>query len=394
MTATGARSTPLHLGAFIVLGSGTLLLGPSLDSLRDAAGVSKSRIGLLFTATAIGYLLGSLAAGRVLQRQPAHRVLAIGAFIMSAALLSITTVHALGTLALFEALLGLGAGLVDVTGNTVVLWIHKGGPIMNALHLCFGIGATLAPVLVGRSLAWSDGIAWAYVIVAAAFAVLGLLALSRPSPTDPHMVGERGLPSGKGKLVALGVAFFVSYVGVELGFSGWIFDYGVARGLDRVGQASWLGTGFLAAFTLGRLLSIPIAGRLRPLAVLGGDVLLCVVGLAILLMGRSDLAAMWAGTVVFGLGTASMFPTMLSLAEPHIPSTSAVTSAFLVGAALGSMFVPWIIGALIDRSGASAMPWVVLAGTVICALVIVAFDRTAKRDSAGAALAPTLGTHA
>jgi FHS family Na+ dependent glucose MFS transporter 1 len=283
---------------------------------------------------------------------------------------------------------------VDVTCNTVVLWIHKGGPVMNALHLCFGIGATLAPVLVGRSLAWTHGIRAGYLVVAGAMVVLGAMALTRPSPRNPHMDAGRGLPPGKGRLVLIGVAFFISYVGVELGFAGWIFDYGVARGLNRVGQASWLGTGFLAAFTVGRLLSIPVAGRVVPRLVLAADVVACLAGLTILLAGGRNLGAMWVGTIVFGLGTASMFPTMLSLAEPHIPSTSAVTSAFLVGAALGSMFVPWIIGALIDRTGASALPWVVLGGTMICALVIVVFDRAARRDSAGAVAGSALGMHA
>lgn len=368
-------STPLHLGAFVALGCVTLLLGPSLETFRLGAGVSRARIGLLITTSAGGYLFGSLLSGRLLRHRPAHHVMSAGLVIMAAAMAMITAAHGLGALAAFEVVIGFGAGFVDVTGNSVVLWTHRGGPVMNALHLCFGLGATAAPILVNRSLAWTNSIRGAYLIVAAVMVALAAVIGRRPSPPDPHNdVSGSGFPQGKGLQVGLVVLFFMAYVGVELGFVSWIFEYGVARGLDRQREASWLGTAFLAAFTLGRLISIPVATRVRPRAVLRSDVLLCVTGLTVMLIGGRQVASMWTGTIMFGLGTASMFPTMLSLAEPHIPSTSTVTSAFLVGSSVGSMFLPWVIGALIDRFGPAAMPIVVLVGTGICATMVVAFD--------------------
>jgi len=372
-------STPLHLGAFVALGCVTLLLGPSLETFRLGAGVSRARIGLLIATSAVGYLFGSLLSGRLLRSRSSHHVMSAGMVIMAAAMALITTVHGLWALAVFEVVIGFGAGFVDVTGNSVVLWTHRGGPVMNALHLCFGLGATTAPILVNRSLAWTNSIRGAYLIVAAVVVALAVVIGRRPSPPDPHDdVSGSGIPKGKGLQVGLVVLFFMAYVGVELGFVSWIFEYGVARGLDRQREASWLGTGFLAAFTLGRLISIPVATRVRPRAVLRSDVVLCVTGLTVMLIGGRQVAAMWTGTIMFGLGTASMFPTMLSLAEPHIPSTSTVTSAFLVGSSVGSMFLPWVIGALIDRFGPAAMPIVVLVGTVICATMVVAFDAVSR----------------
>ena len=376
-------STPLHLGAFVALGCVTLLLGPSLETFRLGAGVSRARIGLLITTSAVGYLFGSLMSGRLLRHRPAHHVMSVGLVIMAAAMAMITAAHGLWALAAFEVLIGFGAGFVDVTGNSVVLWTHRGGPVMNALHLCFGLGATAAPILVNRSLAWTNSIRGAYLSVAALIVALAVVIGRRPSPPDPHdHVRGSGIPKGKGLQVGLVVLFFMAYVGVELGFVSWIFEYGVARGLDRQRQASWLGTGFLAAFTLGRLISIPVATRVRPRAVLRSDVLLCITGLTVMLIGGRQVAAMWTGTIMFGLGTASMFPTMLSLAEPHIPSTSTVTSAFLVGSSVGSMFLPWVIGALIDRYGPAAMPIVVLVGTGICATMVTAFDVVSRRRDA------------
>ncbi len=384
MTAVspGARptnTTPLYLGGFILLGSTTLLIGPSLEVFRNGAHVSKSRIGLLFTAAAVGYLVGSIITGQLLKRTKVHTVLSAGLLISAAAIAALSSVHIFWALVFLQALNGFGGALVDVTGNAAVLWIHKGGPVMNALHLCFGIGATLAPLLVSRSLAWTNSLRAAYLFLAAILAVLAVALLLRQGPANPHSAEAKGVPSGKGLLLAIGALFFVFYVGVEFGFAGWIFDYGVARGLDRRTTATWLGTAFLAMFTFGRVLSIPLAKRFTPWQVLLGDCGVCCVALVILLIGRDSVIALWTGTIGFGLGAASMFPSMLSFAEPAIESTSTVTSAFLGGASIGSMIIPVAIGNLLDKSGPTAMPIVVLAGTIACGITIVAFRRESTK---------------
>jgi MFS transporter, FHS family, Na+ dependent glucose transporter 1 len=375
------RSTTLHLGSFIALGCSTLILAPSLETFRVGAGVSKGAIGVLFTAGAVGYMIGSMVAGRLLASRKAHHVLATGTFIAAGMLVGLTSVHHLAALILLQLGLGAGGGLVDVTGNSVVLWQHKGGAVMNALHLFFGVGATLAPVIVSRSLAWTNSLRAGYLLVAIVLIGFGVWALLLTGPENPHEVGSRGFPAGKMRLVVLGMAFFVAYVGLEVGFIAWIFDYGVAKGLDRNSQASWLGTAFLASFTVGRLISVPMATRLSPRRAMFADLGLCALGMAVMIAGRDALAPMWIGTVIFGLGTASMFPTMLSLVEPYIPSTSAVTSSFLIGSSIGSMTIPWAIGVLIERNGARTLPFTMLVGIVGCTLAVAFFLRSAALRS-------------
>ena len=372
-------STRLHLGSFIALGCSVLILGPSLETFRLGAHVSKSQIGLLISAGSVGYLLGSVLTGRLLQRYLAHRVLGTGLLAIALTLVGLTSVHSLIALAALESFLGVGAAMVDVTGNTVVLWVHKGGAIMNALHLAFGVGGILAPIIVSKSLSWTDGIRAGYLVVAAAVAMIAVAVLLRPSPENPHQVGSRGFPSGKSRLLILAMLWFVSYAWVEVGFQSWIFEYGTARGLNRLTQAAYLGTTFLVAFSLGRLISIPLASRASARIMMFADLALCIVGLCVMLVGGRNVVAMWTGTILFGFGTASMFPSMLSMAEPNIPSTSSVTSTFLIGSSIGSIFLPVLIGALIDRHGPIAMPATVLAGTMVNGGIVFAFDRTARR---------------
>jgi fucose permease len=107
------------------------------------------------------------------------------------------------------------------------------------------------------------------------------------------------------------------------------------------------------------------------------DIGLTIAGLAVMLF-VPDSSAMWLGSALVGVGTASLFPSMLTLAEPVLPSTGFVTSAFLAGSSIGSMTFPFAIGYLLDRTGANAVPTVLLGGTIACGLTVLAFQRVAK----------------
>ena len=88
--------------------------------------------------------------------------------------------------------------------------------------------------------------------------------------------------------------FFVLYVGVELGFAGWVYTY--AEDLDIGGSngAAWLTATFWAFFALGRLLGIPLAAVVPPRRMLFGACMLTVAASALLVVvggGRSSGSA-------------------------------------------------------------------------------------------------------
>jgi len=67
---------------------------------------------------------------------------------------------------------------------------------------------------------------------------------------------------------------------------------------------------------------------------------------------------------------ASIFPTMLSLAESRLHITGLVTSLFFVGASSGSMTLPWLIGQLFEPVG----PWVAMTAIFIAmSLALITF---------------------
>ena len=90
-------------------------------------------------------------------------------------------------------------------------------------------------------------------------------------------------------------------------------------------------------------------------------------------------APVWAGTVLFGLAIAPLYPTMLAYVGDHFPLTGAATSWFVAGSAIGGLTLPWMIGQLFDHLGPGAMPVTVLVATVLCMSWILVIRGTLVR---------------
>src|SRR5918911_253187 len=67
--------TSIYFASFVAIGLTTGSLGPTLPALAMQTNTSLSQISYLFTARSLGYLLGSLVAGKLYDRVQGHYVL-------------------------------------------------------------------------------------------------------------------------------------------------------------------------------------------------------------------------------------------------------------------------------------------------------------------------------
>ena len=363
--------------AFITLGLAMSSLGPTLPGLADNTRSTLSQISVLFTAQSLGMLTGNLLSGRYYDRRPAHPFLAAIVVGISAMLALIPLVSSLAVLAAIIFVLGACAGSIDVGGNTLLMWIfgRTVGPRMNALHFFFGLGALLAPIFVAQAIAFNGGIAWAYWLLAVLVLAPVPLFLRVPSPAIPRVHEEGGTPAAPTPwlLVLLIAAMFFLFVGAELSFGGWIYTYAVTLDLATITTAGYLTSLFWASLTLGRLLSIPLAARVRPRYLLIADLVGLTISLALLLLFSGSSTVLWLATFGFGLSTANAYPTLMVLAERHLRISAKITSVFLVGGSLGSMTVPWLIGQRFETSGPQVMMQILLATVLLTAFVLGLF---------------------
>lgn len=381
-------NTAAYYLAFILLGMGGATTGPVLVDLATQTGTQLSQLSLIFTTGSLGFLLGSSVGGQLYDRKPGHRLMALVLIASGLATALVPLAAQLWLLALLFLLSSLASGMIDVGGNTLLIWTHrdKVGPFMNGLHFAFGLGATLAPLMIVPIINATGSISWVYWILALLNLPIALVLFSLPTPSG---IVDEGTNRGKQVdylLVVLIAAFLFLYVGVEIGFGNWIATYAQAmQGADKE-TAAYLTSAFWGVFTAGRLIAIPIAAVLKPRRILAINLTGAVVSLSLLVLRPGVASVLWIGAMGLGLSMASTFPTMLSLAERHLPLTGKLASRFYIGISLGGMLLPWLAGQLFDATGPHSVMMMLLISILLALAFFVAFvihieGRTGRADA-------------
>ncbi len=375
-------ATAGYFGTFIALGLASAALGPSLPTLAENTGSSLGLIGLLFTAHALGYLLSAIFGGRLYDRLPGHLVQVVALLLTASALALIPLIPELWILLAVLLVEGVATGALDIGGNTLLVWVHRKGvgPFMNALHFFYGLGAVLSPIIIAQLVAFSGDIIWAYWTLALLALPAVLWLLPRPSPTA--QVAPEDEPTGgvKVMLVALVALLLFLYVGAEIGFGGWVYTYALTLGLGTATSAAYLTSAYWGALTLGRLLGIPIAARVRPRWILTGSFLLAILSIGLIMLWPQSTVVLWVGTMGMGLFTGPIFATVMVLAGRHMTITGQITGGFFVGSSLGGMFLPWFIGQLFVPAGPQVMLIAVIVDLVVALGALAIFLWQSERD--------------
>lgn len=197
--------------------------------------------------------------------------------------------------------------------------------------------------------------------------------LRTPSPANPFTSSESKTTNTRWLLVILITLMFFLFVGAELAFGGWIYTYSLTFGQITAITAGYINSLFWGALTLGRLISIPLPDRVRARTILSVDIIGLVISLLLLLFASHIPGVIWIATAGMGLFMATIFPTLMILAEHHLDVTGRIASFFLVGASLGGMLIPWLIGQFFETTGPQATVFWILGSIVAASLAFGAF---------------------
>lgn len=144
------------------------------------------------------------------------------------------------------------------------------------------------------------------------------------------------------------IVFFLLflYVGAETGYGGFVTSYAVLALALPEATGQLLASVFWWSITVGRFSAIFIsivmaADRFLSLSMIGSFVFILMLSIGTGIY--KSLGVLWAGTVLFGLFMASVFPTAIALAETYWPLRGVHTMMFVVGGAVGEVVIPLII---------------------------------------------------
>ncbi len=373
-----AKSTPAlaYFLTLAILGSFTALGGPALPSLAGNTYSTLDQISLYFVLGSLGYLLGSLLGGRAYDRLSGNKLIALTLVGVAVSGALIPIARELWWLLTAQFVLGLAQGANDVGCNTLLLWAHgkQSGPYINGLHFSFGVGTFIAPLVLAGFLSAGWGIQGAFWVFTLLSLPLALWIWTLPEINKPDNTAGASARSEPFFPAAYLVLAFVFYVGAEVGLGDWVYTYALTRGLGTTISAAYLTAAFWGTFTAGRLLGVWISMRFRPVPILLADLFGCLASLSLIALWPDSITMLWIGAIGAGLFMASVFPTMLLLAEERLQISGRVTSWFLVGGGAGSMVLPWIIGQAFTGIGSGAMPYLILVAVLLNLFFVIFFS--------------------
>jgi FHS family Na+ dependent glucose MFS transporter 1 len=378
------RALPYY-AAYLIMGLSLSVIGPTLLSLAEQTSSSLSEISIIIAGSSLGVVLGSLLGGRLYDGWRGHPVFAISAAVLGGVLFTIPFFTSRWAMLLVVVIIGAGVGVMDVGGNTLIVWLFGKavGPYMNTLHLCFGVGALLAPLLADRVVVATGGIRWVYWILSGLTVPVVIWLARIPSPEKPAFQKEEqagGQPMQQYTLlIVMLAALFFLHTGTELGFGNWVFSYAVASKVGPDTIARLLNSVYWGGFTLGRVIAIPLALKMKPRTMLLVDFIGATASVTLMLLLPGWPPAVWIGTFGLGLSIASMFPTSLNFAERRIPITGRVTSYLLIGANAGAMVLPWVVGQLFEPVGPQSLILVVEAAVVLGLVLLLGIIRYSRK---------------
>ena len=409
---------------FVGLAAQVCILGATLDGLAElygeaegATALSESMIG-----RGVGFLLGTFATGFAYDKWPEHAHLLFFACILglAAATALIPLYPSAGVTpgsGRWMLLLGLlfqaaAAGSVDLGGNVLLTRVFgkdvdRLNPRMNLLHLAWGIGATVGPLMaVGLGLA-GERLAITYATIAGTGVVLSLPLLFLRSPVKVARLGDRGGDRGGGstsdndavstttskktlrqsrpgvtRSIIFLCMFYFFYAGVERIIGGWIAVFSSNSPLAASKETAALTVSvYFGSMSIGRLIAAVLTSKRRwarmltPERMIGSSLFLALVSLLVLaLSGAYHMIGLFAGVAGIGLSLSSMYPGAITLAQSRFQASGSQTSVFVSGAPLGGLVWPVTIGVLMRKMSSLAMPWagiVLGSGCAVCFAIVL-----------------------
>lgn len=196
---------------------------------------------------------------------------------------------------------------------------------------------------------------WAYIVIGSFVLLISFLFFILYSRSSISRDKARTL-SGKPlvtkhhiALVVLLFFFFFAYVGAEVAYGSFIYTFAKDYAHMPQSQAAGLNSLFWATFAACRGLAIFFAACMYP----GTMILLSLVGSTVssllLCLFSREKVALWVCTGLYGASMATTFPSGISWLEQYTTVTGHMAATFVVGAALGEMVLPAVVGFLLGK---------------------------------------------
>jgi MFS family permease len=389
----------MRLGCAVALstlgGVGMWCIVVALPVVQADFGISRADISFAYTTTMIGFCVGGVAMGWLVDRKGVTLALVISAILLAAGFAAAGLAPSVGWFAAAQGILigfGTAATFAPLVAD-VSHWFEKRRGV--AMAICASgnyVAGAIWPPLIDfaiRDYGWRH----TYIGIGAICLVAMLplaLTLRRPPPFHAAEGAEHAAPAPRRSLglshgalqtliAVAGLACCVAMSMPQVHIVAYCADlgYGVARGAEML--SLMLGFGIIS-----RIVSGFISDRVGGVVTLVlGSVLQC---LALIFYTVSDsLMSLYIASALFGLFQGGLVPSYAMIVREYFPPKEAgmrvgiAMSSTIVGMALGG----WMGGVLFDMTGSyraaflNGIAWNILNGAIAWWLLARQTRRTA-----------------
>ncbi len=359
--------------SMVLMGATLVITGALLPSIALDLSLTSAQVGLLASSPAVGYVIAAALAGALGDRFGFKKIWLTGVIAGMIALIWIALTPSFTWLLPAVSAMGLVTGFIDGSVNPLVAILSSGssGSTLNRVHLFFGLGATVAPLLISLGLSAGLPWRWHYGLLALYVLIVGVSIQRASYPKWTRAANEQGAFAKRliQRAIALPLLAMLIYGGTEASLLSWIPLY-----LERVRSipltATSLGVSvFSGALLLGRAVCSGIAERIGYQRLIVGSAALGAVGVGLMLILPGQVLP-WGAIAIAGFSLAGFFATAIADVTRRAPEYAGALAGLACSAnGLGKIILPWAVGQVAQGTSLTAGLWLVVIAAALMALL-------------------------
>lgn len=341
--------------AMFSFGAGIAIPSVCLQTIGQEFHLTFAQRGFLITARVACLMVALLASGYLAERHGKRPFLILGLALIAVSQGLASRAMGYGGLLGAQLLSGAGKGTMEALVNPLVarLCPERSARMLNFTNGLFSVGLVFSALTTGEIVQRTGSWRLPFLLWIPPLVFCMVLFATRHYPPEhaahkPRQSARRFLSN---RLFWILFAMMILSGGCEAGLVSWGPNF-VQHELAASARAgAWTITLYGILMAIGRFTSSAVVARLTAPRLM----IVSAAGCIAVTFGLSFTHQLWLAWSLFGLGglfIACFWPTILSLASDNIASGSTSLFALLASAGvIGSMTVPWLIGALGDHIG-------------------------------------------
>src|SRR6056297_552455 len=380
----------LGYNTFLIMGAISTYISAVMPVIRRALTLSYSDIGVIYAANSIGFLLGALVTGLLIDAIGSKKPLLLALFLFQIGAIIFALAQGSLWLIVGNLIIGFSVSCMEIAIPPISgRFRGKSGSLLNLIHAFFALGSMLSPFAASYFISQNLPYRAFFFVIAGYTCIPFFFSNILKIHMSPSRKGE-GKTALKGVGITLKNKYFwliclavFFYVGSEIGVFSWAPIYSTDKMQNSEELSSILPSLFWTGLLIGRFLSAKWVDKVGHLKWLMSVTL---IGLPIAFLAQNPVNS-YIFLMIFialsGFMHASIFPTLQSLLVETIDKGLGFSlSLFSAFASFGSLTAGFVIGKVSSAFGIRwgyLFPFFLFSGTFLMVLIITIIKKREER---------------